>query len=225
MPAITTDTWPFKVTRMDAEKGRTTFQWVKATVEREFNGQYGYGLKFEEDTDGNIWNLQGEWNETTNRPDPYTGEGFQQGQVVNVQLVHRTYTRKDGSEGEARNIAKIRKAEGEPTAAMEAPQETGVAPATRSTTDQRIAKAQALNLLVQINAQSSVEDVLGITAEAANQIIKSELLRLARGEAVDGYTLVALLEDQQEAAPVEDAPADEPSADQPDENVEQLEWD
>jgi len=50
MPAITTDTWPFKVTRMDAEKGRTTFQWVKATVEREFNGQYGYGLKFEEDT-------------------------------------------------------------------------------------------------------------------------------------------------------------------------------
>jgi len=108
---------------------------------------------------------------------------------------------------------------------MEAPQETGAAPATRSTTDQRIAKAQALNLLVQINAQSSVEDVLGITAEAANQIIKSELLRLARGEAVDGYTLVALLEDLQEAAPAEDAPADEPSADQPDENVEQLEWD
>lgn len=220
MPAITTDTWPFKVTRMDAEKGRTTFQWVKATVEREFNGQYGYGLKFEEDADGNIWNLQGEWNETTNRPDPYTGEGFQQGQVVNVQLVHRTYTRKDGSQGEARNIAKIRKAEGEPTAAMEAPEETGAAPAPRITTDQRIAKSQSLNVLIRLRAHELVEDVLGITNEAANEIIKSEELRLAKGEAVDGSTLVALLEDQQE-----DAPADEPSADQPDEDVEQLEWD
>jgi hypothetical protein len=108
---------------------------------------------------------------------------------------------------------------------MEAPEETGAAPAPRSTTDQRIAKAQALNLLVQINAQGSVEDVLGITPEAATQIIKSEVLRLAKGEAVDGSTLVALLEDQQEAAPVEDAPADEPSADQPEDDVEQLEWD
>ena len=225
MPAITTDTWPFKVTRMDAEKGRTTFQWVKATVEREFNGQYGYGLKFEEDADGNIWNLQGEWNETTNRPDPYTGDGFRQGEVVNVQLVHRTYTRKDGSQGEGRNINKIRKAEGEPTAATEAPEETGAAPATtRSTTDQRIAKAQALNLLIQIKGQGAVEEVLGITPEAANQIVKDELLRLAKGEEVDGSTLVALL-DTQEQEPEEETPAEEPSSDEPKEDVEQLSWD
>ena len=210
---------------MDAEKGRTTFQWVKATVEREFNGQYGYGLKFEEDADGNIWNLQGEWNETTNRPDPYTGDGFRQGEVVNVQLVHRTYTRKDGSQGEGRNINKIRKAEGEPTAATEAPEETGAAPATnRSTTDQRIAKAQALNLLIQIKGQGAVEEVLGITPEAANQIVKDELLRLAKGEEVDGSTLVALL-DTQEQEPEEETPAEEPSSDEPKEDVEQLSWD
>tara|TARA_R100000700_G_scaffold35126_1_gene43535 strand:- start:996 stop:1673 length:678 start_codon:yes stop_codon:yes gene_type:complete len=225
MPSMTTEMWPFKVTRMDAEKGRTTFQWVKATVEREFNGQYGYGLKFEEDADGNIWNLQGEWNETTNRPDPYTGDGFRQGEVVNVQLVHRTYTRKDGSQGEGRNINKIRKAEGEPTAATEAPEETGAAPATtRSTTDQRIAKAQALNLLIQIKGQGAVEEVLGITPEAANQIVKDELLRLAKGEEVDGSTLVALL-DTQEQEPEEETPAEEPSSDEPKEDVEQLSWD
>ncbi len=225
MPSMTTEMWPFKVTRMDAEKGRTTFQWVKATVEREFNGQYGYGLKFEEDTDGSIWNLQGEWNETTNRPDPYTGDGFRQGEVVNVQLVHRTYTRKDGSQGEGRNINKIRKAEGEPTAATEAPEETGVAPTTtRSTTDQRIAKAQALNLLIQIKGQGAVEEVLGITPEAANQIVKDELLRLAKGEEVDGSTLVALL-DTQEQEPEEETPAEEPSSDEPKEDVEQLSWD
>ena len=225
MPSMTTEMWPFKVTRMDAEKGRTTFQWVKATVEREFNGQYGYGLKFEEDADGNIWNLQGEWNETTNRPDPYTGDGFRQGEVVNVQLVHRTYTRKDGSQGEGRNINKIRKAEGEPTAATEAPEEIGAAPATtRSTTDQRIAKAQALNLLIQIKGQGAVEEVLGITPEAANQIVKDELLRLAKGEEVDGSTLVALL-DTQEQEPEEETPAEEPSSDEPKEDVEQLSWD
>ena len=225
MPSMTTEMWPFKVTRMDAEKGRTTFQWVKATVEREFNGQYGYGLKFEEDTDGSIWNLQGEWNETTNRPDPYTGDGFRQGEVVNVQLVHRTYTRKDGSQGEGRNINKIRKAEGEPTAATESPEETGAAPATtRSTTDQRIAKAQALNLLIQIKGQGAVEEVLGITPEAANQIVKDELLRLAKGEEVDGSTLVALL-DTQEQEPEEETPAEEPSSDEPKEDVEQLSWD
>ena len=84
------------------KEGRTVFLYKKLTVDRDFDGQYGYGLKFREDPEGSIWNIDGEW--VDSKKQPYAGAHYQAGQVVNAQLVHEEYRKKDGSQGEARKV-------------------------------------------------------------------------------------------------------------------------
>ena len=48
------------------KEGRTVFLFKKLTVDRDFektwdSGDYVYGLKFREDPEGSIWNIDGEY--------------------------------------------------------------------------------------------------------------------------------------------------------------------
>ena len=228
---------------------RTTFNWLTATVDRVWAEGQSFGIKFVEDPGGDIWNISGAWDDATNRFLPYEGYQYKSGEKVDVQLSMREYKRNDGSTGVGRAITKIRmndeySRDSQPTAEapVEAPAEAPAAqqPAQQPvqqeapvqepilTTDQRIAKHGAYNSMKEFylagndeEGKPIIEKVLGITKEAAEQIIRDETLRLSQGKAVDLSYLSPLV-----AAAIENGGTvtEVKDSNNPDEEVEELKW-
>ena len=237
------DNWPNNVYAYDPEpRGktltRTTFNWLTATVDRVWAEGQSFGIKFVEDPSGDIWNISGAWDDATNRFLPYEGYQYQPGEKVDAQLVLRTYTKNDGSPGMGRAITKIRinneysrvsesaPAEEAPAAAQAAAQEPAPQPAQEPVqepllnTNQRIAKAQCLNIMKDFYLAGEIE-VLGLTKEAAKQIFRDENLRLAQGKAVDLSYLSSLV---QAAIEKGGTVVEVKDSNNPDEQVEELKW-
>ena len=192
------DLWPHDVAKLDGD--RTTFNWKIVTVDGANAGQYGYGLRFVEDTSDSWWNCKGDWNEQAHRFDDYAGEKYQSGDVVEVQMVHRTYTRRDGSDGEGRDINRIRRASGnaQPSPVQAAPQQAQAVPDTepRLTTDQKIALGQAFNLFSAVTVAGKAE-MIGVTEDSAWVIVRDGIVRLLESapfiESQELSTLLSLL--------------------------------
>jgi len=241
------DNWPHNVYAHDPEpRGktltRTTFNWLTATVDRVWAEGQSFGIKFVEDPSGDIWNISGAWDDATNRFLPYEGYQYQPGEKVDAQLVLRTYTKNDGSPGMGRAITKIRinneysrvsesaPAEEAPAAAPAAQQPVQQEPAPQPAqepvqepllnTNQRIAKAQCLNIMKDFYLAGEIE-VLGLTKEAAKQIFRDENLRLAQGKAVDLSYLSSLV---QAAIEKGGTVVEVKDSNNPDEQVEELQW-
>jgi len=241
------DNWPNNVYAHDPEpRGktltRTTFNWLTATVDRVWAEGQSFGIKFVEDPSGDIWNISGAWDDATNRFLPYEGYQYQPGEKVDAQLVLRTYTKNDGSPGMGRAITKIRinneysrvsesaPAEEAPAAAPAAQQPVQQEPAPQPAqepvqepllnTNQRIAKAQCLNIMKDFYLAGEIE-VLGLTKEAAKQIFRDENLRLAQGKAVDLSYLSSLV---QAAIEKGGTVVEVKDSNNPDEQVEELQW-
>lgn len=237
------DNWPNNVYAYDPEpRGktltRTTFNWLTATVDRVWAEGQSFGIKFVEDPGGDIWNISGAWDDATNRFLPYEGYQYEPGEKVDVQLSMRTYKKNDGSPGMGRAITKIRinneysrvsesaPAEEAPAAAPAAAQEPAPQPAQEPVqepllnTNQRIAKAQCLNIMKDFYLAGEIE-VLGLTKEAAKQIFRDENLRLAQGKAVDLSYLSSLV---QAAIEKGGTVVEVKDSNNPDEQVEELQW-
>ena len=202
------DNWPHNVYAYDPEpRGktltRTTFNWLTATVDRVWAEGQSFGIKFVEDPGGDIWNISGAWDDATNRFLPYEGYQYKSGEKVDVQLSMREYKKNDGSDGVGRGIAKIRinnEYSRVSPPAVDAPVEAPAeAPAAQQpvqqeepveevelilTTDQKIARAQALNIIKDLLIAGIVEPTLNITEAVASQIVRDETLRLALGKHV-----------------------------------------
>ena len=155
------------------KEGRTVFLFKKLTVERDFektwdSGDYVYGLKFREDPEGSIWNIDGEYDKKQNKYLDYAGDHYQAGQIVNVQLVHEEYiSKRTGTPGESHKIWGISLSDESPTELA-----TPAAPVARSY-DQNRPAALGMNgnmLLAIANAGNTEES--GVTKEAAWAIIK-----------------------------------------------------
>ena len=237
------DNWPNNVYAYDPEpRGktltRTTFNWLTATVDRVWAEGQSFGIKFVEDPGGDIWNISGAWDDATNRFLPYEGYQYKSGEKVDVQLSMRTYNKNDGSPGVGRAITKIRINDeysrvSQP--ATEAPAETPAAqqPAQQPvqqeapvqepilTTDQRIAKAQALNIIKDLLV-AGVTTEIGLTEEAGWVILRDETMRLAQGKAVDLSYLSPLV-----AAAIENGGTvtEVKDSNNPDEEVTEFKWD
>jgi len=224
--------WPCDITKLDGDK--TTFAWKVLTVDREFD-QFGYGLKFVEDQDildddgkviyegGKIWNFKGKWNDSTGKYDAYAGKKYQEGDRVEAQLGHRTYTKKDGTAGEGRDINKIRLVDetSQPSPQAE-PAVQGTSTGDFRTTNQKAATGQVLNILVSLTT-AGLTDSIGITEEAAFAIIKEAMIGNLEDRPLDLSTLHTLL------VPVEEQPAEQPAeqpTEQPEEGEvkEELKW-
>ena len=241
------DNWPHNVYAYDPEpRGktltRTTFNWLTATVDRVWAEGQSFGIKFVEDPGGDIWNISGAWDDATNKFLPYEGYQYKSEEKVDVQLSMRTYTKNDGSPGMGRAITKVRinseysrvsesaPAEEAPAAAPAAQQPVQQEPAPQPAqepvqepllnTNQRIAKAQCLNIMKDFYLAGEIE-VLGLTKEAAKQIFRDENLRLAQGKAVDLSYLSSLV---QAAIEKGGTVVEVKDSNNPDEQVEELQW-
>ena len=237
------DNWPNNVYAYDPEpRGktltRTTFNWLTATVDRVWAEGQSFGIKFVEDPGGDIWNISGAWDDATNRFLPYEGYQYKSGEKVDVQLSMRTYNKNDGSPGVGRAITKIRINDeysrvSQPTAEapVEAPaeaQQPAQQPVQQEapvqepilTTDQRIAKAQALNIIKDLLV-AGVTTEIGLTEEAGWVILRDETMRLAQGKAVDLSYLSPLV-----AAAIENGGTvtEVKDSNNSDEEVEELKW-
>ena len=237
------DNWPNNVYAYDPEpRGktltRTTFNWLTATVDRVWAEGQSFGIKFVEDPGGDIWNISGAWDDATNRFLPYEGYQYKSGEKVDVQLSMRTYNKNDGSPGVGRAITKIRMNDeysrvSQPTAEapVEAPaeaQQPAQQPVQQEapvqepilTTDQRIAKAQALNIIKDLLV-AGVTTEIGLTEEAGWVILRDETMRLAQGKAVDLSYLSPLV-----AAAIENGGTvtEVKDSNNSDEEVEELKW-
>ena len=244
------DNWPNNVYAYDPEpRGktltRTTFNWLTATVARVWAEGQSFGIKFVEDPGGAIWNISGAWDDATNRFLPYEGYQYKSGEKVDVQLSMRTYNKNDGSPGVGRAITKIRMNDEYSRVSAPAAEAPAEAPAAQQpaqqpvqqeapvqepilTTDQRIAKHGAYNSMKEFylagndeEGKPIIEKVLGITKEAAEQIIRDETLRLSQGKAVDLSYLSPLV-----AAAIENGGTvtEVKDSNNPDEEVEELKW-
>jgi hypothetical protein len=186
------------------KEGRTVFLYKKLTVDRDFDGQYGYGLKFREDPEGSIWNIDGEW--VDSKKQPYAGAHYQAGQVVNAQLVHEEFKKKDGSQGEARKVWGISLSDASPadlavdTASEPDAQAAPAAPFR--TNNQAAATGQVLNILVALTAAGMTEEI-GITEGAAYSIIKAAMIGNLEDRPLDLSTLHTLLSPVVDLADVE----------------------
>jgi len=211
--------WPHDIFKLD-DKGRTTFNFKVLTVDRAFDGQYGYGLKFVEDPDELIWNLKGQWNEQERQFDAYAGKKYQEGDRVEVQLGHRTYTKKDGTAGEGRDVNRIRPASetSQPSPQAE-PAVQGTSTGDFRTTNQKAATGQVLNILVSLTT-AGLTDSIGITEEAAFAIIKEAMIGNLEDRPLDLSTLHTLL------VPAKEQPPERPATEQPEEGEERevLKW-
>ena len=211
--------WPHDIFKLD-DKGRTTFNFKVLKVDRAFDGQYGYGLKFVEDPDELIWNLKGQWNEQERQFDAYAGKKYQEGDRVEVQLGHRTYTKKDGTAGEGRDVNRIRPASetSQPSPQAE-PAVQGTSTGDFRTTNQKAATGQVLNILVSLTA-AGLTDSIGITEDAAFAIIKEAMIGNLEDRPLDLSTLHTLL------VPAKEQPPERPATEQPEEGEvkEKLDW-
>ena len=162
------------------KEGRTVFQYKKLTVERDFDGQYGYGLKFREDPEGSIWNIDGEWDKATNKKLPYTGAHYQTGQIVNAQLVHEEYLKKDGTQGESRKVWGISLSDESPSELA-----TPAAPVARSYDQNRpAALGMTANMLSAMSNAGNTEKI-GVTSESAWAILKDVMICNLEGRPLD----------------------------------------
>ena len=233
------DNWPNNVYAYDPEpRGktltRTTFNWLTATVDRVWAEGQSFGIKFVEDPGGDIWNISGAWDDATNRFLPYEGYQYKSGEKVDVQLSMRTYNKNDGSPGVGRAITKIRMNDEYSRVSQPAAEAPAEAPAEAQqpvqqeapvqepilTTDQRIAKAQALNIIKDLLV-AGLSTEIGLTEEAGWVIIRDETMRLAQGKAVDLSYLSPLV-----AAAIENGGTvtEVKDSNNPDEEVEELKW-
>ena len=216
---------------------RTTFNWLTATVDRVWAEGQSFGIKFVEDPGGDIWNISGAWDDATNRFLPYEGYQYKSGEKVDVQLSMRTYNKNDGSVGVGRAITKIRINDEYSRVSAPAAEAPAEAPAAQQpaqqpvqqeapvqepilTTDQRIAKAQALNIIKDLLV-AGVTTEIGLTEEAGWVIIRDETMRLAQGKAVDLSYLSPLV-----AAAIENGGTvtEVKDSNNSDEEVEELKW-
>jgi len=195
---LVSDIWPYSVTAMN-DKGRTTFAKKELTIDRVFD-KYGIGYTFEEDTQdpSSIWNMQGEWDDAANngrggRLD-YIGDRYEEGDTVEAVLVHRTYKKRDGTDGEARDVKWIRKLA---TPSVQQPRdddpESAVTPDVTPVTkrdkwdikDETIRRGQAVNVLMELAKQVPLlEATLGKDFPIAD-VLRHEISRLANSEPVD----------------------------------------
>ena len=233
------DNWPNNVYAYDPEpRGkpltRTTFNWLTATVDRVWAEGQSFGIKFVEDPGGDIWNISGAWDDATNRFLPYEGYQYKSGEKVDVQLSMRTYNKNDGSPGVGRAITKIRMNDEYSRVSQPAAEAPAEAPAEAQqpvqqeapvqepilTTDQRIAKAQALNIIKDLLV-AGLSTEIGLTEEAGWVIIRDETMRLAQGKAVDLSYLSPLV-----AAAIENGGTvtEVKDSNNSDEEVEELKW-
>jgi hypothetical protein len=233
------ENWPHNVYAHDPEpRGktltRTTFNWLTATVDRVWAEGQSFGIKFVEDPGGDIWNISGAWDDATNRFLPYEGYQYKSGEKVDVQLSMRTYNKNDGSAGVGRAITKIRMNDEYSRVSQPAAEAPAEAPAEAQqpvqqeapvqepilTTDQRIAKAQALNIIKDLLV-AGVTTEIGLTEEAGWVILRDETMRLAQGKAVDLSYLSPLV-----AAAIENGGTvtEVKDSNNPDEEVEELKW-
>ena len=255
---LVSDIWPYSVTAMN-DKGRTTFAKKELTIDRVFD-KYGIGYTFEEDTQdpSAIWNMQGEWDDTANngrggRLD-YTGDRYEEGDAVEAVLVHRTYKKKDGTDGAARDVRWIRKLatpsvqqpKGEDPEAAVTPDVTPVTKRDKwEIKDESIRRGQAVNVLTELAKQVPLlEATLGKDFPIAD-VLRHEIGRLANSEPVDlSYfqelidktglpTIADLLVDsgldekaeEYESSDVDYGDAaDEPQVNEDGEQVETLKW-
>ena len=215
--------WPCDITKLDGDK--TTFAWKVLTVDRVFD-QFGYGLKFVEDQDildddgkviyegGRIWNFKGKWNDSTGKYDAYAGKKYQEGDRVEAQLGHRTYTKKDGTAGEGRDINKIRLVD---ETSQPSPQATPAAPVARSYDQNRpAALGMTGNMLVAIANAGNTEKI-GVTPESGWAIIKQLMISNLEDRPLDeALSILHTL-----LVPVEEQPTEQPEED---EVKEKLDW-
>ena len=197
------ENWPHNVSLYDPEArgktlNRTVFEWITVTIDRVWPGD-NYGVKFVEDPGGNIWNLYGTWNDAIGRSDAYAGTQYEKGQKVDVQL--QLAEKQTGPQRSipkhrmnAEFVAEQRENTPEPaTPEPVAPEPVAAAPTSAPkedtpepilTTDQRIAKAQAINIIKDLLIAGLTKEI-GLTEEAAWVILRDETIRLAQGKAVD----------------------------------------
>ena len=228
------ENWPHNVYAHDPEpRGktltRTTFNWLTATVDRVWAEGQSFGIKFVEDPGGDIWNISGAWDDATNRFLPYEGYQYKSGEKVDVQLSMRTYNKNDGSPGVGRAITKIRindeysrvsQPAAEAPAAQQPVQQEAPVQEPVLTIDQRIAKAQALNIIKDLLV-AGVTTEIGLTEKAGWVILRDEVARLAQGKAVDLSYLSPLVQ-----AAIENGGTvvEVKDSNNPDEEVEELKW-
>lgn len=245
------DLWPHDIAKLDGDN--TTFNWKVLTVDRASDGQYGYGVKFVEEAKAeenrNWWNIKGPWAEAANPQTgkkyrlPYTGHKYKEGDRVEVQLAHRTYPKANGKKGEERLVNSsindghleqhIRLAgetsqpsqQAEPAVQGNAQQAQAV-PDTepRLTTDQKIARAQALNIIKDLLIAGIVEPTLNITEAVASQIVRDETLRLALGKHVSLDYLSPMVQVGIELDGTVTEIKNKPSEDEAGDTVETLDW-
>ena len=82
--------WPYDIT--DFSKGKATYAQQTVTVARVVNNAQGVGLKFQEDTTpdgeyvGVFWNVEGGWDNETDRSTKYSGPIPKGGEQLTVTL-------------------------------------------------------------------------------------------------------------------------------------------
>ena len=212
------------------KEGRTVFLFKKLTVERDFektwdSGDYVYGLKFREDPEGSIWNIDGEYDKKQNKYLDYAGDHYQAGQIVNVQLVHEEYiSKRTGTQGESRKIWGISLSDESPAELA-----TPAAPVARSYDQNRpAALGMTANMLTAIANAGKTEEI-GVTKESAWTIIKNVMLANLESQPLDEplsalHTLLSPVVDLADVdSPMVEA-AVEAGAVKEDENVETLKW-
>jgi len=187
---------------------------------------------------GSIWNIFGTWNDAIGRSDPYAGTQYVAGQKVDVQLQLSEKQQADGSTKYQRSIPKIRMNDEYSRVSAPAAEAPAEAPAAQQpaqqpvqqeapvqepilTTDQRIAKAQALNIIKDLLVAGVITEI-GLTKEAGWVILRDETMRLAQGKAVDLSYLSPLV-----AAAIENGGTvtEVKDSNNPDEEVTEFKWD
>jgi hypothetical protein len=191
------ENWPYVVQKYDDNPSGSsteiiTFQWQTGlTINRVFPNNNKYGLSFVDEPDDpkHIWDCPQEWNDDIGKYDPYDGKQYAEGERVDVQLQIRKYVRNDGGEGTGRNIRNIRTSKEQPVASVpdDAPDgyiEKETVKPVLETTQERIGKAQALNIYKDA-LLAGYSEALGFEEKALSMVVARETLNMARKISVD----------------------------------------
>ena len=143
--------------------------------------QVTHGLKFREDPEGSIWNIDGEYDKKQNKYLDYAGDHYQAGQIVNVQLVHEEYiSKRTGTQGESRKIWGISLSDESPAELA-----TPAAPVARSYDQNRpAALGMTANMLSAMSNAGNTEKI-GVTSESAWAILKDVMICNLEGRPLD----------------------------------------
>ena len=216
MATIKSEQFPFEAIDMSQNKSgglTTTYIEQFLTIDRTFD-KFGYGVSFVQDpaSPKQIWNLQGEWNETLNNGkggrDDYKGDKYQAGQQVSVMLQRRTYTKRDGTEGNSAEVlhGKIFLIDDDTTQIVKQSEEVGTVAQSSSTQDthqQVIGKGQLLNLLTHSFPQDF--GLFDGDKDKYQECIKYELMNLAQGLPLDFAYINPVTVNETEDMTIEDA--------------------